>query len=632
MKKQLRKNFNPVDEQKYKDYRNRLHKIIQKCKCDYYKEQIKNCEHDLKKIYKIINEATNQINAKNSEKIQIKDNNKSFVNDKEMANFCNNYFVNVGIQMANKINNPNKKFQLQHVPISSMFLRPVREREIIEQIHSLKNNCTPGIDNVSSKLIKQFHIFLIKPLIHIINLAFRSGKVPSQFKTTVVSPIYKTGDKNCISNYRPISVINNFAKIFEKCLKDRLVHYLNVNKILSENQFGFKCGLGTSDAVYEFTKLVTENLDKNRKCLAVFLDLAKAFDTVPHNLLLEVLNNYGVRGSVLDVFASYLGGRKQRVKIDNTLSEAQDVKIGVPQGTVLGPILFIAYINSLTNMNINNGSLISYADDTVAIFSGETWAQVEASTKIGLLKIKNWLDSYKLTLNIEKTNYIAFSITAVNRPNFNHIEWDQLIIKEVAFTKYLGIIIDKHLKWDQHVLKLTKSIRKFIHKFYILRDIFKTSLLIDVYRTLIEALIRYGIIVWGGLYSNSLKQLNVVQNYILKIIYRKKKRYPTKLLYSEKIFNIRSLYILNSCIYVQKNTKLKDYVNHPYATRSNVNRLLKVPKHNRDISHRFLSCLAPKFYNIIPNKIKAILNIKKFSIECRKYLHQNQQKFETFLD
>lgn len=363
-----------------------------------------------------------------------------------------------------------------------------------------------------------------------------------------MTPIFKSF-KTLIKNYRPISVINNFAKIFEKCLKDRLVGFLQTNNILSKRQFGFTGGLSTTDAVYEFTKIITHNLDNNKKCLAIFLDLAKAFDTVPHSSLLNILNMYGVRGTVLGVFESYLQNREQIVKIGATHSIPLSVQIGIPQGTVLGPVLFIAYINSLTTLNIENGSLISYADDTVVIFSGDTWPQTRDLATRGLLRVVNWLDSFKLTLNIDKTHYIAFSITAANRPEFDTINHESLTIKEVPFTKYLGIIIDKHLKWDQHVLKLTSNIRKLIHTFYLLRDILNKNLLINIYKSLIESLIRYGIIVWGGLYRNSLKQLNVVQNYILKVMYRKRRRYSTDLLYSEEIFNVSFLVCL-ICLYI----------------------------------------------------------------------------------
>lgn len=239
----------------------------------------------------------------------------------------------------------------------------------------------------------------------------------------------------------------------------------------------------------------------------------------------------------------------------------------------------------------------------------------------------NWLDSFKLTLNIDKTHYIAFSITAANRPEFDTINHESLTIKEVPFTKYLGIIIDKHLKWDQHVLKLTSNIRKLIHTFYLLRDILNKNLLINIYKSLIESLIRYGIIVWGGLYRNSLKQLNVVQNYILKVMYRKRRRYSTDLLYSEEIFNVRSLYVLSACIYVHKSLDLKVIINHSYETRGKVNKHLEIPNVNKSINQRFVNYLAPKFYNIIPDEIKQIFNTKSFSKRCRSFIYENADRF-----
>ena len=146
--------------------------------------------------------------------------------------------------------------------------------------------------------------------------------------------------------------------------------------------------------------------------------------------------------------------------------------------------------------------MISYADDTAIVFFGETWDLVREYVIAGINKIKHWLDSFKLSLNISKSNYIAFSLTAVNRPLYNsiHINGLDSELAEVNCTKYLGIYIDKHLKWDEHVLRLSKNIRKLIHKFYTLREILNRQLLITVYKAIVESLLRYGVIVWGGLY------------------------------------------------------------------------------------------------------------------------------------
>ena len=211
-----------------------------------------------------------------------------------------------------------------------MFLKPVTENEIINQISTLKNNTAPGLDGISTKLIKLIHKDILLPITHIINLIFKTGQVPNYFKQSVITPIFKDGTRNKIQNYRPISLINNFAKILEKCLKDRLISFLKSKNILSKNQFGFTENVSTADAMYNLTSEITNSVNESKTCIAVFIDLANAFDTVPHQKLLDVLAHYGVRGKALEVFESYLQNRDQFLKINNTFSIPQKIKIGVP--------------------------------------------------------------------------------------------------------------------------------------------------------------------------------------------------------------------------------------------------------------------------------------------------------------
>lgn len=618
-----------MDIAAYKNYRNNLKKIIEKQKYLFYKNKIDNNKNNLKKIYEIISEATDEKKCNNTKNFEILDDNgASFTNRKDMANYCNSFFTEIGIKMHDKIATPDVPFQIDYNSQSSMFLKPAHKNEIIGYINSLKNSCAPGYDGVDSRLIKHFHLYLVDPLVHLINTVFRTGVVPSDFKKSIVTPIFKAKDKSKITNFRPISVMSNFAKIFEKCLRDRLMNFLISNNILSKKQFGFCNGLSTTDAIYELTKNITNNLDNGNKCLAVFLDLAKAFDTVPHDALIDVLHLYGVRGSVLRVFESYLSDRNQIVKIQGTHSDPLTVRIGIPQGTVIGPLLFITYINSLTDISIENGLVISYADDTVVVFRAKSWNDLRDRTEIGISKIRNWLDSFKLSLNVDKTKYIAFSLTAANRPPFSHISANgfEKEIKEVSSIKYLGIIIDKNLKWKEHVSKITNNIRALIRMFYTLREIMCTKLLICVYRALVESLLTYGITVWGGLYKNSLHQLEVIQKYILKIIFKKGRRYPTQLLFGDDILCVRSLYVHNICTFIYKRN-LKNYIDHSYPTRANVARHLTVPNSNSNINMRFLNYLGPRIYNLLPGALRAIHNYRKFFTDCKIYISRNLHKF-----
>lgn len=580
----------------------------------------------MKKMYNIIKDATYENQTKD---LCIKINNEQgqeFTNSIEMANYCNNYFINIGIDMEKNIPIPKNSCSLDPINPNSMFLTPITKNELVKHISSLKSSGCPGYDGISTQIIKQTHMEIMTPLLHIINLIFKTGIVPSDFKMSIVTPIHKNGPKTDIKNYRPISVISNFSKIFEKCFKEKLTMFFNKNDILSDDQYGFMNGSSTSDALHRFATEIINNLNTGNKCIGVFLDLAKAFDTVPHKKLLDVLIHYGVRGTVSKLIESYLTNRSQVVKINKILSDRQIIKIGVPQGTVLGPILFITYLNSLLRQNIG-GSVISYADDTVLIFSGRDWDETKNKVVRGLKIIKNWLHSHKLTLNLTKTNYISFSLTAAGRPLFSYITIDDNKINEVSSTKYLGVIIDQFLKWQPHIDYLTNKIRKLIHKFYLLREFLNTKILIMLYKAFVESLLRYGILVWGGLYNNALYKLNTVQKFILKIIYKKNKTYSTKLLFSEETPNIRTLYMITICVYIHIRNSLREHIDHSYDTRSKLNKKLKIPLNHKNINLKYINYLAPKIYNLLPNVMKEIKNKKKFKKECNKYIFSNFDRF-----
>lgn len=198
---------------------------------------------------------------------------------------------------------------------------------------------------------------LLKPLCHIINLSFTLFKLPLDWKISVVTPVIKTDSRLETTNYRPISLINNFAKIFEKCLKCKIVNLLEKHNILYEKQYGFINGRRTEDAMYDLINNINNNLQENKKSLAVFLDLSKAFDSVSHEILFERLKKIGIRNGPLDLFKNYLSNREQFVKIHETISDPQSIKTGVPQGTVLGSLLFLIYVNDMGYL-LDKGKII----------------------------------------------------------------------------------------------------------------------------------------------------------------------------------------------------------------------------------------------------------------------------------
>lgn len=366
-----------------------------------------------------------------------------------------------------------------------MFSGLTSEEEVKNCINSLKKKA-PGIDGIRAETIQCITANICKPLSSIlINKIFNSGYCPTAFKVSIVKPIFKKGDKLEIKNYRPISLITNFAKIFEKLLKKRILSYLNKFQLLSDQQIGFRTGKSAQDAISLLTGKIYSSLDKGKPSLGIFIDLAKAFDTVSHPLLLETLKNIGIRNLPLSLLKSYLDDRKQCVQIGLTKSDFQTIKYGVPQGTILGPLLFIIYLNNLFSVE-TSGNIFSFADDTVIFYESDSWDNLKLEIENDLKKIIHWFNSKLLTINFDKTVFVPFSCYMSTLPNYKELnilldENQSISILSTSSVKYLGIYIDSHLKWDIHVNKLINKLRSLLYLFNTLKDILNIDQLKTTY-------------------------------------------------------------------------------------------------------------------------------------------------------
>ena len=314
-----------------------------------------------------------------------------------------------------------------------------------------------------------------------------------------------------------MSLLPVISKILEKVINKRLTHFLESNKIFCQNQFGFRPGHNTIDAVIKFIADTTKKLDCKESTLAIFCDLSRAFDTIDHNILLRKLEFYGVRGHCLDWFKSYLSDRRQYVEYDRCISDTTTVGLGVPQGSVLGPVLFIIYMNDLSD-NLPKAHSILFADDTTIYHHDSDMKNLYTTMSSELVKLVDWFYANRLSLNLSKTHHMLFTNSKLTDNNLYQVKIGNDIIEKVSFVKFLGMIIDHNLKWDKHVDVISKRVISGFYAINEAKDVLNRKHLTALYYAFVYPHLTYGITLWGNTYNIYLKKLSVIQRKLLGLL------------------------------------------------------------------------------------------------------------------
>ena len=504
---------------------------------------------------------------------------------------------------------------------NSLFLSPVTPTEVANHLLKLKRSA-PGNDDLKPSIIKQLTQFITAPLTYAFNLCFEQNTVPDELKIARVTPVPKTGDLKLPQNYRPISILPVLSKTFEKLVHNRIYSFLQQNNILSESQFGFRKGYSTEMALASFVEKITSSLDKSEQTVGVFLDLKKAFDTVNFNILFDKLAHIGIRGSPLELLKSYLTDRKQAVTISSFKSSLKDIVCGVPQGSILGPLLFIIYINDLPNA-LQTSFPIMYADDTNIFYSGKSLAEIERSLNKDLQTLSNWLSVNKLSLNLTKTHTMLFTLNNRLKQYKPQIKIDNTEIESTTSTTFLGVIIDQNFSWSKHLTHLANKISKAIGILKKASHAFNKATLRTLYYSFVHPYFNYCVLIWGNAANIHLNKLTLLQKRAIRIISQAQfLEHTTPLFASQKILKMEDLYKQRCALFTYKTyshqfptTFANDFkmtaLDHTHNTRSRSHGTLNTPAYRTSLKQKSLKYQAVKLYNefLLPNNYHAISSI-----------------------
>lgn len=589
-------------------------------KRNYLSQKIKNSSDIIKTTWKVINVETGK-SKRSMNDLKLKIDGKIIDSSLEVATEFEHFFTDIPVSTTKNLNSSpstavallkgnapecSRDFHFEHVSTS----------DVLKAFKSINVKKTSDLWGVSVHVVKSLIEVIAPDLAVIFNNSIDCGEFPDLMKHSKITPLFKSGSTSDPTNFRPISMLPTFSKIFEKIVLSQLIRHFNTNNLMHSKQFGFTRGRSTTDAAVELTKHIFDAWEESRDALGIFCDLSKAFDCVCHEILIRKLHYYGVRGSALSLLKSYLYGRIQRVDVNGQRSPGSLVSMGVPQGSILGPFLFLIYINDLPYLVKTHHDIVLFADDTSLIFKVTRQQQACNDINNAISKVVHWFNVNNLLLNEKKTKCIKFVTSNVNHKQPSVLVKDEEL-ELVDSTVFLGLTLDSKLQWGPHIANLSNRLSSAafaVSKIRQLTDV-KTARL--VYFSYFHSIMSYGILLWGS--ASEINTIFVLQKRAIRAMYKMNHR--DSLRDKFKTINVMTLhcqYIYDNIVYVHKNIAnfRKNCDIHNINTR-NKHKLAVPTTRLQKIKKSFMGN-GVKFYNKIPRNVTE-LSVNKFKnyVKCK---------------
>lgn len=572
-------------------------------------EEITNADDKSRAIWRIINSERKSTSEKAP--ISTIDINGELTQDPTLiADHFNSFFTNIAQQTINSNEHiGEQKILPEEKPgINTLTLQPTNEQETRKLIQSLKTKTSTGYDNISTKLLKHCKEELTLPLVDIVNKSFSSGVFPSALKIAKVYPKYKQGPTTQAANYRPISLIPTFSKVIEKLVLTRLLQHLQNNQLLTSQQHGFLPGKSTTTALINLVEFLTDQLEEGNTASAIMLDYSKAFDCLSHDHLLAKLATLGIRGGSHRWFESYLTGRSQQTEVKYTadgltrqsMSRPQTTKRGVPQGSVLGPVLFILYTNDFPKYMQEYCNTLMYADDTVLLLGKKQQEELEIATYTAVNMAVQYCNGNDLVVNEKKTKQLVLGRNKNIAGRLPELE-------DTFNSTYLGVTIDDTLSWNEHIDSLCKKLSIGLYVIRRMKNISDLTTAKTAYYALYESHLRYGIVVWGGTSQGNLQRVLTHQKRAIRLLANLQTRESCRQAFQElKILTMTNLYIYETITYVH--LKSPGHIttgaqHHNHNTRHATNYCL--PVHRLSSTEKKPTYAGAKLWNALPEELKS---------------------------